>query len=178
MSAMTPAAFNAGPLAQALHLLPAMMDTPPARVAVIVTCLQESNLEHRVQLPRRAGGPPGPARGLAQFELGGGVTGVMRHVETRDLAAWLCRRRRVPFEPPAVWARLEHDDVLAAGFARLNLWWLPGPLARVGDAATAWAQYLEAWRPGAYTRGTPAERAALAAKFRAYYARAMEVVAP
>ena len=137
-------------ITEALRLLPAMMDTAPARVALVAIQLQEDPQQQRRQVIMRNGRleRAGPAMGLWQFEQGGGVAGVMRHPETRDLAAWLCRRRRVPFDAGEIWRALERDDVLAAGFARLNLWWLPQPLARVGDEAGAWAQYIEAWRPG------------------------------
>ena len=50
--------------------------------------LQESRLTHRRQIG-------GPARGLWQFERGGGVAGVLRHAASRDHALSVCDARRV-----------------------------------------------------------------------------------
>jgi hypothetical protein len=55
--------------------------------------------------------------------------------------------RAVDFEW-AVWGAIEHNDLLACGFARLNLWWLPAALPTRDQVDRAWEQYLEAWRPG------------------------------
>lgn len=167
-------------IADAFRLLPAMLDTAPARVMLIATGAQESNFEARRQLITVNGRlePRGPAAGYWQFEQGGGVAGVLRHPQSRELARWVCLRRGVDPTPATVWAALERDDVLGAGFARLLLWTDPAPLPRVGDEAGAWDLYLRTWRPGAYTRGTPATQAALAAKWAANYRAAVEAVGP
>lgn len=125
----------------ALAELGARFDSPAARVQLIAMALQESGLAAR----RQKGGP---ARGLWQFEQGGGVRGVLNHLATTSRAARLCDLHGVAATPAAVYAALEHDDVLAAGFARLLLWTLPQPLPAIGNEAGAWAQYLDAWRPG------------------------------
>lgn len=135
----------------ALQLLPPRMDTPAARIQLLAICGQESNLRDRVQVV--AGGVAGPARGLAQFELGsqqrgGGVWGVVLHPASRDLLRGLCATRGVAFDARAIWGRLQRDDVLALGLARLLLWTDPRPLPAVGDQAAAWDCYVRNWRPG------------------------------
>lgn len=130
----------------ALALLPPAMDSRAARVLLLAIAGQESGLRARVQHPLRPGMPPGPARGLWQFEQAGGVAGVLRHDATRELAAGVCRLRGVPATRVAVWPALATDDVLAAAFARLLLWTDPAPLP--ADEAGGWALYLRTWRPG------------------------------
>jgi hypothetical protein len=127
--------------AQAAAILPDRMDSSLARVMLVAIGLQESLLIHRRQIG-------GPARGLWQFERGGGVRGVLAHHATKTLAESLCRHFVVPSDQHSVYNALEHNDPLAAGFARLNLWWMPAPLPRICDEAGAWEHYIEAWRPG------------------------------
>lgn len=132
----------------ALELLPPAMDTSGARVMLLAIGLQESRFTARRQL---VGNPPravGPARGLWQFEQGGGVRGVLAHPSSRDYAIAVCDEREVAATARDVYNMLEYDDVLAAAFARLLLWTDPGKLPRVGDADAAWALYLRTWRPG------------------------------
>jgi len=128
-------------IGQALALLPARMNTQQAVVQMLAIGLQESRFEHRKQIG-------GPAVGYWQFEQQGGIRGVLNHALTRKLAQDVCRQRDTPASPSAVYAALEHDDVLAAVFARLLLWTDPKPLPAVGDAAGAWDLYLRTWRPG------------------------------
>ena len=130
----------------ALALLPAVMNTPPARCMLLAIGLQESRFVHRRQIG-------GPARGFWQFEKGsrssrGGVWGVYLHAASKDHLAALCEARSVACDPDAIYAALEYDDVLAAGVARLLLWTDPGKLPCIGDADAAWALYLRTWRPG------------------------------
>lgn len=64
---------------------------------------------------------------------------------------WLsivCAARGVPFEPRAIWERLEMDDVLAVAVARLMLFTDSKRLLAVDDAQGGWALYARAWRPG------------------------------
>lgn len=149
----------------ALHWLPEKMNTAEARVEMLTIGLQESNFEHRYQVlndPTKKG----PARSFWQGEQGGGmVAGVMGHPASKQLAQAACTSHGVPFTTRAVWEAIENNDVLAAILARLLLWTEPGALPRVTDAAGAWALYLHAWRPGAYDRGSPDERAALRMKW-------------
>lgn len=135
-----------GAINPALALLPAAMDSAPARVMLLAIGLQESRLTARCQII--AGGGRGPARGLWQFEAGGGVRGVMTHPTSRFWAAQVCASRSVPFIQSVVWAALETDDALAAAFARLLLFTDPRRLPTVGDPDAAWACYLRLWRPG------------------------------
>jgi hypothetical protein len=131
----------------ALTLLPARMDSARGRVQMVAIGLQESRLVHRQQIG-------GPARGLWQFEQGGGVAGVLRHAATAAHAVTLCAARGVQAVARDVYNQLEHDDVLAAGFARLLLWSDPGPLPAIGDSQGAWQLYLRTWRPGKPHRRT------------------------
>ena len=120
----------------ALLVLPKAMDSDEARAMLVAIGLQESGFLHRRQIG-------GPARGFWQFEAGG-VNGVLRHQATKDIIAPLIAEMR--YTQAQCYAALEHNDILAAIFARLLLWTLPDPLP--SDAADGWAQYLDAWRPG------------------------------
>lgn len=124
-----------------LALLPAKMDTKEARVMLLAIGGQESNLQDRRQIA-------GPARGLWQFERGGGTHGVLVHPATAVLATKVCTARNVKPDAAIVWAEFEHDDILAAAFARLLLWTDPRPLPEIGDQEGAWRLYLRTWRPG------------------------------
>jgi len=126
----------------ALAFLPPKMTSDEARVMMLAIGLHESLFEHRRQMGN------GPARGYWQFEQGGGVKGVMTHPATRDFARAICAERKVMFNTADVWAALEFDDVLAAVFARLNLWWAPGALPKVDETDKAYKLYLFTWRPG------------------------------
>lgn len=135
----------------ALALLPKHLDSEKARVMLLAIGLQESRFEHRAQIVN--GGGKGPARGFWQFEEGtrtsrGGVWGVYLHSQSTELLRLLCRDRDCAFEPRSIWAKLETDDVLAAGVARLLLWTDPKPLPAIGATELAWGYYLRTWRPG------------------------------
>ena len=143
---MTVADVLSGPVAEALRLLPSRMDSSEARVMLLSIGLQESRLHYRRQIG-------GPARGLWQFELGtkesrGGVWGVYLHAASRYWLQSLCEALGCDFEPRAIYARLEHDDVLAAGVARLLLFTDPQRLPAVDDALGGWDLYMRTWRPG------------------------------
>jgi hypothetical protein len=154
------------------------MDTPEARLLLLAIGLQESRFEHRRQLVGNPPRPTGPAKSFWQAEQGGGmVHGVRLHATTRAAAAQLYQVRGVPARDAAIWDAIEHDDVLAAGLARLLLWSDPLPLPEVGAEESSWALYLRTWRPGAYARGTPAQRAELRAKWSRNYALAVDEVA-
>ena len=125
----------------ALRILPPMMTCLNAKAMMLAIGMQESRLTHRKQIG-------GPARGLWQFERGGGVAGVLRHPRTQGHAATVCRRLGNAGTTSSVYHQLEHGDVLAACFARLLLWTLPGDLPTREDVDGAWDQYIVAWRPG------------------------------
>ncbi|ROZ81516.1 hypothetical protein EF096_13865 [Pseudomonas neustonica] len=133
-------------IAPAFTLLPAKMSSPEAEVMLLAIGLQESRFTYRRQIR-------GPARGFWQFEQGtqssrGGVWGVFLHHASRVHLRRLCDARGVAFDPFAIYARLEHDDVLAAGAARLMLWTDPHPLPAIGEMQQAWDCYSGIWRPG------------------------------
>lgn len=156
---MTISEIRAQAITPALALLPARMSSPEAEVMLLAIGLQESRLTHRRQIG-------GPARGLWQFERGGGVAGVLRHAASREHALSVCDARRVAPVPEQVYQRLEHDDVLAAAFARLLLYTDPARLPALGEVGASWDLYLRAWRPGKPHRHT----------WDALYAQALEAV--
>lgn len=125
----------------AFALLPENMNSRRAVILMLAIGLQESGFVHRRQIR-------GPARGFWQFEKGGGVYGVMNHPRSAKYAEAICHDRGVEFELNAIYQALEHDDVLAAAFARLLLWTDPHVLPAVGDASEAWECYIDNWRPG------------------------------
>lgn len=129
--------------ADAFHLLGAKFDSLPARAMLWAIGRQEGRMHYRRQIG-------GPARGLWQFERGGGVAGVLSHPASKAHAERVCKARGVPADSHAVYAALEHDDVLATCFARLLLWTdpraLPAPLR--ANAHEAWKTYIRNWRPG------------------------------
>lgn len=151
--------IRASAIAPALKLLPLKMSGHRAEQMLLAIGLQESRFEYRRQIG-------GPARGFWQFERNGGVRGVLEHPSTRALAESVCLARNVEDTADSVYGALEHDDVLAAAFARLLLWTDPQPLPAVGEVARAWDLYLRTWRPGKPHRKT----------WDALYAQAMEVV--
>lgn len=128
-------------LTPALALLPAAMDTPEARHMLLTIALQESALVHRHQ----HGG--GPAVGFWQFE-DAGVKAVIRHQATRPHALTVLNILQYPENPYSVHLAVQHNDVLAAAFARLLLWALPQELPAIDDPVMGWDQYMAAWRPG------------------------------
>lgn len=131
----------------ALRILPPMMTSRRAKAMLLAIGMQESRLVHRKQIG-------GPAMGLWQFERGGGVAGVLRHPATQGHAAAVCWRLGNAGTTASVYHGLESDDVLAACFARLLLWTLPGALPDRDDVQGAWDQYIAAWRPGKPHRHT------------------------
>ncbi len=130
-----------------LQLLPESMDSREARLLMGAIALQESKGKHRWQI-LNVPGLKGPARGLWQFERGGGVTGVMQHPRTRNFAKAVCDQHGIPFVPRYVHSALEVNDVLAAVFARLLLWSDPRRLPPIGNISGAWDCYERNWRPG------------------------------
>lgn len=126
----------------ALVLLPSRMSSAKAHAMLLTIQAQEDPDQHRRQWPT------GPARGLWQFERGGGVAGVLRHTLTRELALGVCHSLGNAGTVASVYHRLQHDDILAACFARLLLWTVPQGLPGKNEPEEAWNQYLKAWNPG------------------------------
>ena len=139
---MTLSEIRRSAIEPALWLLPAKMCSPQAEVMLLAITQQEDPEQRRRQWPT------GPARGLWQFERAGGVRGVLRHELTDKAAVAVCTARGIKPDEHLVHAALEHDDVLAAAFARLLLWTDPFRLPAESDAAGAWDLYLRTWRPG------------------------------
>ena len=132
----------------AMTLLPARMSSTKAFAELLAIQAQEDPEQHRRQWPG------GPARGLWQFERGGGVAGVLRHALTRDLALDVCHALGNAGTVASVYHRLQHDDLLAACFARLLLWTIPQGLPGRDDPQEGWNQYIKAWKPGKPIRRT------------------------
>lgn len=143
---MKPSLFIDTALLPALRLLPVEMSSPAAMAMVVAICLQESRLKHRRQLA-------GPARGYAQFEVGG-VRGVLTHSATSSLAAQVCAQLDFQPDPYEVQVAITCNDILMCAFARLLLWTLPKALPEPDDPEGGWQQYLSAWRPGRPHRET------------------------
>ena len=122
----------------ALDLLPERMDTPRAEAMMLAIALQESRAVYRRQIR-------GPARSLFQFEVTG-VIGVMAHPATRECIREVLKTMAYPADPMTVHDAMEHNDILAAVFARLLLWTHAMPLPVTAEEA--WAYYLNLWRPG------------------------------
>lgn len=134
-------------IVQALFLLPDAMTSDKAMVMLLAIGRQESRFKHRRQIV--GGRPVGPAMGYWQFEMNGGVRGVLRHHASRFWVHELCKARGVEPTKEAIWRALENDDVLAAGIARLLLFTDPYKLPEIGDVAGAWDLYCNrTWRPG------------------------------
>jgi len=120
-----------------------------ARVMLYAIGLQESGLTSRWQI---VNGPytRGPARGLWQFEAGGGVKGVLEHKSSSAIAQQFAREFVGSTNNYAVWATLAYEDVLAAVFSRLLLWAdprvLPAPV--LASESEGWGYYVRNWRPG------------------------------
>ena len=140
---MTPTFFLDHALAPALTLLPSNMDTPAARAMLLAIALQESRIIYRQQVG-------GPAHSYFQFELGGGVRGVLTHSATKGHIRAVLAALDYPAQADAAdcYAAIEHNDVLAVAFARLLLYTLPAPLPGKYAHEEGWRQYLDAWRPG------------------------------
>lgn len=127
----------------AFSLLPMKMRTPDAAVMLLAIGLQESRFEHRRQVG-------GPARGFWQFEQGG-VRAVLEHYAVGVEARKVLDVLQYPLEATVadVYQALEHNDVLAAAFARLLLWASPLRLpANPAEADHGYQVYVSSWRPG------------------------------
>jgi hypothetical protein len=163
----------------ALKLLPPAMTSLPAVLMILCIFLQESNLEHRWQVvDLKRPNAKGPARGLGQFERGtqasrGGVWGIMLHTASRFWLAKVCEALGIAFKADDIWRGMETSDALAVCASRLLLFTDPKPLPAIGDEEGAWRYYLRNWRPGAYTNGSAAARAALRAKWGRNYRMAL-----
>lgn len=135
----------------AYEVLPDAMASPKATAQLIAIAYQESRTRERVQISIKDGRRfDGPARGFWQFEEKGATQGVLSHAKTSTIArdALVALRYRRDLTVREVWQRLEHNDVLAAVFARLLLWTVPSPLPSSDEPEEGWRLYLAGWRPG------------------------------
>lgn len=148
-----------GPIyAASMSLLPEKLDSPEAKAMLIAIAMQESRWDERRQIG-------GPARSFWQFEFGG-IRGVLNHKASRPIITSVLDRLDYNHSPDTSYVAIEHNDVLAFAYARCLLWTLPGALPRRVDIELAWAQYLDAWRPGKPHHDT----------WEAFYRRAWEIV--
>jgi hypothetical protein len=138
---VTPQQFIDVGIMPALSLLPAKMSSPEAIAQLVAIGMQESGLMHRKQIN-------GPANGLLQFELGGGIAGVLRHQETRDDIRKVLKALCYGDTPMTSYNAIEHNDVLACAYGRLLLWTEPKKLPTARQPDEGWRQYLNTWRPG------------------------------
>lgn len=161
----------------AFLLIPARFESPKAKQQEIAISKQESNWSDRWQIvDRKRPNLKGPARGLLQFERGGGVKGVMEHPASREYAREAVAACGVAWNRDAVWQALETRDDLAFAFGRLLLLTDPKPLPALGDEQGAFECYVRNWRPGAWARGDADERADLRARWGRNYAAAARLI--
>lgn len=136
-----------GPIYKAVcALLPPKLDTVEAKAMMFAIPMQESRWDERRQIG-------GPARGFAQFEIGG-IRGVLNHKASKPLIRAVLDRLDYDYDPLTSFTAIEHNDVLALAYMRCLLWTLPDPLPARGESDEAWRQYIEAWRPGRPRRST------------------------
>ena len=164
----TPQTVLAKVIAPALALLPANMDTPEARVMLLAFGAQESGYRTRQQ-------QGGPAHGLWQCEQP--IMQLLLDNRASEVPVRnLCSARAVAPVASDMYFAVATDDVFAAGIARLILWCDLAPLPALGDVDAAFDAYIRVWGPGAYTRGTPAKRAAIRQRFIDNYRAALSAV--
>ena len=146
---MTPRLLVDNAVLPALRLLPVEMGSPAAMAMMVAIGLQESELSAR----RQKGG--GPARGYWQFEQGGGVRGVLHHPASKPhIRTVLAALDYDTVDEHVCYAAIEHNDILAATFARLLLWTLPQAMPPIEAPQVGWQAYIQAWRPGKPHRDT------------------------
>ena len=145
---MTPRLLVDNAIFPALRLLPVEMGSPAAMAMLVSIALQESRAMHRHQIG-------GPAHGYWQFEQGGGVRGVLHHPASKlPIRSVLKSLDYDTVDEQTCYAAIEHNDILAASFARLLLWTLPQAMPPIEAPQVGWQAYLQAWRPGKPHRDT------------------------
>ncbi len=129
-------------LATAFSLLPSRLFSREAVQLLLAIGWQESRFEKRAQVE-------GPARGFWQFERAGGIRGVLEHPKTKvDIRYALAALKYENADEHRCYAAVEHNDVLAACFARLLLVPHPKALPKLDEPLAGWDYYLKTWRPG------------------------------
>lgn len=146
------ASLDRGVAHAASALARAAVDTVDSRRFLLAITFQETGL----LVGSRRQRPTGPARGWWQFEPIA-VREVLCGPRTREAAGRVLGYLGYLKLPAAAspgdidaavlyaHAAIEHNDVLAAAFARLFLWPVPAPIPR--DEGAGWAQYLGRWAP-------------------------------
>jgi hypothetical protein len=123
----------------AIDLLGKKFNGSSARQIMAAIAYQESNFFYRHQVG-------GPAHGFWQFEMNGGVLGVITHNATKSYARRVCAHHKIAFDKRVIFNEIEFNDELAACFARLLLWSDPDPIPI--DISDCWQYYIDNWRPG------------------------------
>jgi hypothetical protein len=118
------------------------MGSDDVQALMLTIMLQESRLMYRRQLEG------GPARGLAQFEQGGGTAGVLNHERSYAASRMICEKVNIDPVASIVQVELEFNDYLAVAFARLLLWTDLAPIPAIYDYEETWECYMRVWRPG------------------------------
>lgn len=158
-------------VAPAFELLPEAMGTNNAAVMILAIGYMETAYTARRQYGN------GPARGFWQMEPGAtaGFRGVFNHSGTFMHARTLAASRGYHnWSLGAMFERLEHDDIFAAGMARLLLWTDPYRLPT--NAVDGFAAYIRTWRPGAYARGSREQQEMIEARWLQAYKLAIGCV--
>lgn len=122
-------------------LLPVNMLSERADFLSIAISYQESRHLYRKQLG-------GPAKGFWQFERIG-VADVLQRPVTRPHILNVLRTLGYDYTIETSYMAIEHNDVLAAVYARLTLWLDPQPIPPPENGQDLWEYYLRNWRPGA-----------------------------
>jgi hypothetical protein len=150
----------------AFALLPPALDTLPARAELLAIGLQETNFAKRRQVTSNP--KYSPARSFWQCELAGAVSNVLTHVKTKPLILPILQELRYPPAASACWEAIEHNDVLAVVFARLELYTCPLVNPDRSEPEKGWSVYELTWKPGKPHPDT----------WNAYFARAWRLVDP
>lgn len=135
-------------LPAAYAILPVGWASSRATALLLAIGLQESGFNRRRQ-------QQGPARGFWQFEEAG-VQGVLEHTATQLAIASALSALQYDhtLNGLEILPALEHNDVLAACFARALIFTSHATLPAAGLPSVGWAIYTETWRPGRPRRST------------------------
>lgn len=135
-------------LPAAFSLLPGQMHSREAVAMMLAIGLQESAFNARRQGGHGTTPGLGPARGYWQFEKNGGVAEILTSPDTKPIITPICEL--LLYEPVSLVCHeaLQHNDTLAACFARLLLWRDPRAMPSPIESVKGWQIYLRNWRPG------------------------------
>jgi hypothetical protein len=128
-------------LPDAFSLLPGGMNSSEARAMLFAIGYQESGFRYRKQVS-------GPAVGFWQFERMGGVAEILSSSDTANIIRPIAKTLLYAPTPDACYAGIQHNDVLAAVFARLLLYRDPQAMPAKTNPELGWIIYKRNWRPG------------------------------